>query len=164
MQFEIAGVKRKLKNVVIPTGEGGEGLLIFADALARTTAGPENPVKPAGVQPIPGKKTLSVVDGRSYREVVNSVEPLSSMQARGSPDSLGKVQVWISIWGFDCHLWDLKVLNEIRPKVPRINLVLPIIGDQFGIIVKIEGGLEGLPEVVKIDVRGRTTSMFLCPE
>lgn len=42
--------------------------------------------------------------------------------------------------------------------------MLPIIGEHFGIIANVRGGIGDLPEVVKLDVNGKTTTIFLCLE
>lgn len=44
----------------------------------------------------------------------------------------------------------------------KIQVIFPIIGKHSGIIVRVDGGVEGLPETVKI--KGKVPSVFLCPE
>lgn len=58
----------------------------------------------------------------------------------------------------------MKILDDLRVKVPKINFVLPIVGEQFGIIANVKGGADGLPECVKMDVKGKTITIFLSTE
>lgn len=49
----------------------------------------------------------------------------------------------------------MKILDNLRIKILKIRLVMPIIGVQFGVVAKIDGGIEELPEVIKVDMKGK---------
>lgn len=45
LKIAIFGARKRLKTLIVPSGEGCSGLKIFSDALAATTAGPERRAK-----------------------------------------------------------------------------------------------------------------------
>lgn len=61
------------------------------------------------------------------------------------------------------HSWDLKVLGDLKAMVPKFQFIMPIIGKQTGIVSRIEGGLEGVPEMIKIAVKEKNTSVYFFP-
>lgn len=170
--LEIFGGKRKLKSILIPAGAECEGLQSFADALAATTAGPDKPCQSESFNSSEGRQGegeqvqgAARVDDRSFLEVAQAgseqILGLSLCRTRSPPRIGDDRGSWVAIWGSDCHLWDWKVMADLRREVPKISFVLPIFGEQFGIVAKIDGDLEGVPEIVKLEARGKLISVFI---
>lgn len=70
VQLDIFGLKRRLKALFIPAGEGCEGLKSFAEALALTTAGPESQVQRRATRRDDTLCGEIRSDGRLFAEVV----------------------------------------------------------------------------------------------
>lgn len=114
-EFAIFGAKKRLKTLIILAGEGGVGLDLFADALAATSAGPDQPrLKSTSIHVCGRSLTNDLTDGRSFAAVVahgNPIESHSELENNG----LIK-QTWVTLWGLEPALWSFNNNHCVNPQ------------------------------------------------
>lgn len=141
LEFAIFGAKKRPKTLVIPAGKEGEGLILFADALAATTVGQEKSSLPLATSSpviVPGENPAGRVTDILSSSAAVSKGVAAVSNSTKTIDNLN----WIVLWGLETKYWEFDTLIKLRKLIPGAVTISPFISNRSDLVVGIEGSQE----------------------